>query len=75
MEVTTVDSQRFEASVDKSLCASSGACVASAPDVFEFDDDEESTVIGGQAPIDASTLREIAFNCPAGAIRVEEVAS
>lgn len=58
----------LSAEVDKDLCMSSGKCVADAPGVFSFDDDELSEVTGHPASLDDARLVEIARTCPAGAI-------
>jgi ferredoxin len=72
MDVTTAEGTIVDVIVDKNLCASSGACIFSAPELFEFDDDEESRVIEGAPPIGIALLNDIAFNCPAGAISATE---
>jgi ferredoxin len=72
MDVTTTEGTTVTVTVDKNLCASSGACIFSAPELFEFDDDEESNVIEGAPPIGTARLNDIVFNCPAGAISVTE---
>ncbi|GCE42165.1 hypothetical protein Rhow_006104 [Rhodococcus wratislaviensis] len=46
----------------------------SAPEFFEFDNADEAQIVDGADPMDEAALREIAYNCPAGAIRVEQVA-
>jgi ferredoxin len=73
MRVATTGGGAVNVAVDKGLCASSGACVFSAPDVFELDEDDESRVIPGAPPASEPSLREIAYNCPAGAITVESL--
>jgi ferredoxin len=55
--------------VDRELCYGFGDCVASAPEVFELDDDEKATVIDPNgAPRD--DLVEAASNCPVNAITI-----
>ena len=55
--------------VDRELCYGFGDCVASAPAVFELDDDEKAVVIDpdGAARDD---LVEAASNCPVNAITI-----
>ena len=56
--------------VDQSECVSAGRCVATAPHLFHFDDDELA-VVDADAPLpDADTLVRIARACPNGAIHV-----
>jgi ferredoxin len=70
VRVATTDAAPADVTVDKGLCASSSACVFAAPGVFELDENDESQVIADAEPTSAATLREIAYNCPAGAIVV-----
>jgi ferredoxin len=57
--------------VDRELCYGFGDCVASAPAVFELDDEEKSVVIN---PNGASRddLVEAAANCPVNAITITD---
>jgi len=49
-----------------------GRCLADAPNVFRFNDDELSEVIPGQeGALDETTAVRIARNCPNRAIIVE----
>jgi ferredoxin len=73
MRITTTAGGAVNVTVDKGLCASSSACVFSDPQVFELDEDDESRVIPGAPPTSEASLREIAYNCPAGAITVESL--
>lgn len=60
----------YEVRVDADECVSAGKCVASAPGLFVFDDDEIATVDPfGPRPDDAALLR-IARTCPSGAIKL-----
>ena len=52
--------------VDKEKCIGCGACVAIAPETFEFDENGLSKVIDGAAPSEAAT--EAIGSCPVGAI-------
>ena len=46
--------------IDQSLCLSSGKCVADAPHVFAFDDDEIATVIDPTTTSTTPTVLRIA---------------
>lgn len=60
--------------VDRELCYGFGDCVASAPAVFELDEDEKSVVIDPNgAPRD--DLVEAAANCPVNAITITDAAT
>jgi len=49
-----------------------GRCLADAPNVFRFDDNELSEVVPGQeGTLDEATAVRIARNCPNRAIIVE----
>ena len=60
---------RIAIEVDRDLCIGSGDCVATAPAVFELDDDGKAVVID---PDGAATddVVEAARNCPVSAIFV-----
>lgn len=63
----------MEATVDRDACISCGFCVSVCPEVFEFDDEDISTVI--QDPVAAENedcAREAADGCPTDAIQIEE---
>ena len=58
--------------VNQDECMSIGRCLADAPNVFRFDDNELSEVIPGQdGALDEVTAVRIARNCPNRAILVE----
>ena len=60
---------RIAIEVDRDLCIGSGDCVATAPAVFELDDDGKAVVIDPDgAPTD--DVVEAARNCPVSAIFV-----
>lgn len=60
----------YRIEVDPDVCMSSGKCVADAPGLFRFDDDEIAELIpGGEQPPDEK-LVGLARACPAGALRV-----
>ena len=52
--------------VNKDACIGCGACIAIAPETFEFDENGLSKVIDGAAPSEAAT--EAIGSCPVGAI-------
>jgi ferredoxin len=58
--------------VNQDECMSIGRCLADAPNVFRFDDNELSEVVPGQeGSLDEATAVRIARNCPNRAIIVE----
>jgi len=56
--------------VNKDACIGCGACIAIAPETFEFDENGLSKVIDGAANNESAA--EAAGSCPVGAIEVEE---
>ncbi|QMW65829.1 (4Fe-4S)-binding protein [Mumia sp. ZJ1417] len=62
----------YRVEVDQDLCMSSGKCVADAPQVFAFDEDEIAEVRAEPGEVSDEKLVEIARNCPSGAIRLLE---
>ena len=58
--------------VDKQTCASSGGCVADAPEAFGFDADQLASVLPGAASLSREQLVAIAKNCPVMAIALLE---
>ena len=58
----------YRARVDSDLCLGSGACVADAPQAFEFDDEGVATTLPGVSALDDDRLRRLARNCPGSAI-------
>ena len=54
--------------VKSDTCIGCGACVAIAPDTFEFDENGLSKVIEGALESDAA--KEAAGSCPVGAIEI-----
>lgn len=62
------DQVAYRVEVDKDVCISSGKCVADAPEVFRFDDDELSEVIPGSPQLPNEQLLTIARQCPALAV-------
>jgi len=59
---------RIEADAD--VCMSSGRCVADAPALFRFDDDEIVQLVPGAALPPDVVLLHIGRTCPSGALRV-----
>lgn len=59
--------------VDENSCIGCGACVAIAPENFEFDEKGLSKPIEGAAVTDKA--KEAVGSCPVGAITVEEGAT
>ena len=55
--------------VDENTCIGCGACVAMAPETFEFNEKGISSVITSETTENA---KEAAEACPVGAISVEE---
>jgi ferredoxin len=63
----------MKATVDRDACISCGLCVSECPEVFEFDEEDISTVI--QDPVEAENeecARAAADGCPTNAIHIEE---
>lgn len=61
----------MRAKVDRDLCIGSAMCVATAPDVFELDDEGLSRVVDAEAG-DEDLLREAAEGCPVQAVILED---
>lgn len=58
----------YTVTVDKDVCISSGKCVADAPGVFRFDDDEIAEAISERPDVADAVLLDLARACPSGAI-------
>jgi ferredoxin len=56
--------------IDQAECVSAGRCIATAPQLFRFDDDELATIDPAATLPDDETLVRIARACPNGAIHV-----
>jgi ferredoxin len=65
----------YRISVDSAVCMSSGKCVADAPDVFRFDDDEIAEIVPGATQPADERILDLARACPAGALVVTDVDS
>lgn len=61
----------MKAKVDRDLCIGSAMCVATAPDVFEVDDEGLSRVVDPDVGTD-DLLREAAEGCPVQAVILED---
>lgn len=62
----------YRISVESDVCMSSGKCVADAPQLFRFDDDEIAELIpDAPAPSD-ETILDLARACPSGALLVHD---
>ena len=57
--------------VDRDLCIGVGNCVAFAPTVFAFDEENKAIVLDPSS-VDEDTLLEAAESCPENAIIVED---
>lgn len=57
--------------VDRDLCIGVGNCVAFAPTVFKFDEENKAVVLDSSS-VDDDTLLEAAESCPEQAIIVED---
>ncbi|MGH8925284.1 MAG: ferredoxin [Acidimicrobiia bacterium] len=57
--------------VDRSRCFSYGVCVATLPDMFEFDDDGKSSPVNTEAA-SLEQLIVVVDDCPVGAISIQD---
>jgi ferredoxin len=60
----------YRIEVDQDVCISSGMCVADAPELFRFNDDEVAEVIADGEQLPDQALVRLARGCPSGALRV-----
>jgi ferredoxin len=60
----------YTVKVDRELCIGAGACVADAPQAFQFDDENIAVPQLGAADMPDDRLVETARACPASAIAV-----
>jgi ferredoxin len=60
----------YRIAVDADACISSGTCVANAPQLFRFDDDEIAELVPGAPAAPDAVVLDAARGCPSGAIRV-----
>lgn len=69
------DEVAYRVSVDKDVCISSGKCVADAPRLFRFDEDDLAEVVP-QAPRPTNDeLITIARQCPSLAVVLQDGAT
>jgi ferredoxin len=62
----------YRITVDQDVCLSSGKCVADAPDLFRFDDDEIAEPVPGALPPSDDRILDLARACPSGALVVTD---
>ena len=63
----------MKASVNKERCIGCGACVASVPEVFDFDDDGLTKTIVDNIPEEkVEETKNAADRCPGSAITIDE---
>ena len=63
----------MKASVNKERCIGCGACVASVPEVFDFDDDGLTKTIVDNIPEEkVEETKNAADMCPGSAITIDE---
>lgn len=62
----------YRITVDGDVCMSSGKCVADAPDLFRFDDEEISELRQDAPPVPDERLLDLARACPSGALVVRD---
>ena len=62
----------YRITVDHDACMSSGKCVADAPDLFRFDDDEIAEPVPGAAVPSDNRIVDLARNCPSEALVVTD---
>ena len=56
--------------VDQDLCISCGACIATAPEVFDWNADNKAEAISGDVPDNlAASTKEAMQGCPTEAIK------
>jgi ferredoxin len=60
----------YRIEVDPDVCMSSGRCVADAPSLFRFDDDEIAELIPNGEQLPDRTLIALARACPSGALQL-----
>jgi ferredoxin len=56
--------------VDQDVCISSGMCVADAPGLFRFNDEDIAERIPDGSQLPDQALVRLARGCPSGALRV-----
>ena len=64
----------YTVKVDRDLCIGAGACVAEAPEAYQFDDENIAVPQPGAKDVSDEKLLETARACPASAIVVVDEA-
>ena len=72
--MSAISTEGLVIEIDRELCYGFGDCVASAPNVFELDDDEKAIVIDPNGA-GRDDLLEAAANCPVNAITIIDSAT
>lgn len=62
----------YRLSVDSEVCISSGKCVADAPQVFRFDEEDVAELVPDAPRLADATQLDLARACPSGALRVHD---
>jgi ferredoxin len=65
----------YRITVVKDVCMSSGKCVADAPELFRFDDEEIAEPVPGAPTPSDDRVVDLARNCPSGALVVTDAES
>jgi ferredoxin len=60
----------YRVQVDQDVCISSGKCVAEAPGLFRFDDDEIAELVPDGELLPDDKLIAMARACPSGALQL-----
>ncbi|MDQ2812368.1 MAG: ferredoxin [Actinomycetota bacterium] len=60
----------YRIEVDRDVCISSGMCVADAPGLFRFDDDNLAELVPGGEQLPDQALVLLARGCPSGALQI-----
>jgi ferredoxin len=60
----------LSAKIDRELCVGAGACIETAPEAFEFDDEHIAVVRPEAEQEPDGKLLEVARECPATAILI-----
>lgn len=62
----------YHIEVDREVCMSSGKCVADAPELFRFDNDDVAEPVPGAPPAEDGRVLDLARACPSGALVVRD---
>jgi len=66
-----IKESKMKPKINKDLCLGCGACESACPKVFKLGDDGKAHVINPEG-CDECDCQQVADNCPAGAITLEE---